>query len=530
MSFERTVTSRGKKYRQLVESRWDPARKQSRIHVIRHLGAVIEEGGVERVVPARLRVDSFESSRSVGGLALWYRLCEEFRLRKCVTDALGDEEAGGAVLALVLNQLVGRRSLDEVGPWLSSSSIARWSGLDPAEWTKDALLGTLDRLCTVNEEGRFSQCLAVQRNATGAWRDVVGRDRSRSYYYHDVTRIRYNGTTCPLAERGYGAVPTRPHVGFALLTARAHQFPLLGFPVRGSHPDATTVPTTLAALRAWDLPPTTIVWDRGMLSRPNMKMARDAGFHVLTGVPERGNEAIHALTQWRDADIEQRENTLRRQKTGGVYVKAWDATFLGQKGRFAVVLDPQKRTRERLQRDLLIEEIQQATSKARITQLREALGKLITPSPGRRGWRINAAREAAERTKDGRTLFFTTDRDLEGRDIVKAYYQRDEVEKAFRTLRGETSLAPIGYRKPGRVEAYLSVINYLAYLLRAGAAWKIRENELGVSVDELIAHLEEIHEVVVLSGKERIARWTHVSEDARRLMKPFGIERLGHSD
>ena len=60
MAFERTVTSRGHKYRQLVESRWDPIKKQSRIHVIKQIGKVVEENGEEKVIPAALRVDSIQ--------------------------------------------------------------------------------------------------------------------------------------------------------------------------------------------------------------------------------------------------------------------------------------------------------------------------------------------------------------------------------------------------------------------------------------------------------------------------------------
>lgn len=526
MSFERTVTSRGHKYRQLVESKWDPVKKQSRIHVLKHLGKVVEENGVERVVAAKLVVDSFESARPVGDLALFWKLAEEFHLRKCLVDAGSTRERADAILALVLNQLLGRRPLDEVGPWLSASSFSSWSGVDPHRLTKDALLAALDDLCTVTDEGRFSNCLAVQHNAVGAWRDIVGPERSRSYCYQDVTRIRYNGTQCPLAERGYGAVPTRPHVGFGLVTSRGNLFPVIGFPIHGSKPDSTTVRETVEALSTWELPPLTLVWDRGLVSRENLHRATSAGFQVLVGVPERSLEAKEALTKWHDDDIEQHGNTLRRQRTGGIYVKAWNGKFLGQTGRFAVVLDPRKRTRDRLQRDLLIQELQTTKSRARITQLREALGPIIAPTPGRRGWKLDQAREKKERQSDGRSLFFTTDTKLDGLEMVSTYYQRDEIEKAFRGLRGETSLSPIGYRKPGRVEAYLSVVNFLAYLLRAATTWKIRKHELGVSVDELVAELHTIHEVEILSGKQRLRRWTHTSAEVQGLMKPFGVQQL----
>jgi hypothetical protein len=40
MAYERTVTVRGRQYRQLVESVWDPKARQTRKRVLRHLGPV----------------------------------------------------------------------------------------------------------------------------------------------------------------------------------------------------------------------------------------------------------------------------------------------------------------------------------------------------------------------------------------------------------------------------------------------------------------------------------------------------------
>jgi hypothetical protein len=55
MPFNRTTTVGGKKYLQLVESRWDPEKKQSRIHVIKHLGRVMEEDGKEKLIPSQFK-------------------------------------------------------------------------------------------------------------------------------------------------------------------------------------------------------------------------------------------------------------------------------------------------------------------------------------------------------------------------------------------------------------------------------------------------------------------------------------------
>jgi hypothetical protein len=92
MAFERTTTVEGKKYRQLVESKWDKEKKQSRIHVIKHLGKVIEEEGKEKLIPSQLKFDSVDHAYPVGELALFWKVAEEFEIQKSISKAIGRDD------------------------------------------------------------------------------------------------------------------------------------------------------------------------------------------------------------------------------------------------------------------------------------------------------------------------------------------------------------------------------------------------------------------------------------------------------
>ncbi len=63
MIFKRTTTVKGKKYQQLVESKWDKEKKQSRIHVVKHLGRVVEKDGKEKLIPSQLKFDSIDHAQ-----------------------------------------------------------------------------------------------------------------------------------------------------------------------------------------------------------------------------------------------------------------------------------------------------------------------------------------------------------------------------------------------------------------------------------------------------------------------------------
>jgi hypothetical protein len=105
--------------------------------------------------------------------------------------------------------------------------------------------------------------------------------------------------------------------------------------------------------------------------------------------------------------------------------------------------------------------------------LKKNLSPIVNPAKGRRGYEINEIEEELARKLDGISLFFSTDNAMPGKELIRTYFQKDHIEKAFRYLRGNACLAPVGYQLPNRVEAYLSVVNFISYELIAAILWNI---------------------------------------------------------
>jgi transposase len=61
--------------------------------------------------------------------------------------------------------------------------------------------------------------------------------------------------------------------------------PVMGYPVRGSSPDKTTVEETVDNLSRWKMKNLTLVWDRGFVSKSNIDYARKENFQFLSGGP-----------------------------------------------------------------------------------------------------------------------------------------------------------------------------------------------------------------------------------------------------
>ncbi len=95
----------------------------------------------------------------------------------------------------------------------------------------------------------------------------------------------------------------------------------------------------------------------------------------------------------------------------------------------------------------------------------------------------------------------------------------------FRSL-GNVCLSPVRYQLPGRVEVYLSVINFIAYELIAAVLWKIETHKLNTTYEKLMRDASKIYEVEMTSKKTKIHRWTHVTKEVEKTLKPFNVLSL----
>ena len=267
----------------------------------------------------------------------------------------------------------------------------------------------------------------------------------------------------------------------------------------------------------------TLVWDRGFVSKQNIKSARDNDIHVLSAGVRSDGGVVDWITKYQDSEIERWENILRMAKGKGIYCKEEIGNLYGQECRIVITLDPSKRNHSRVERDLLLQTLKLEKSKEAIAKLKKDMGPIILSSRGRRGYKLDKNKEELARKCDGRSLFFSTDIKMDGKEIVKTYFQKDYIEKAFRFLRGDACLSPVKYQLPGRVEAYLSVVDFISYELIAAVLWKINKYKLGVSYNELLDEASKIYEIEFTSKNSKIFRWTHVTKNIEKMFKPFHI-------
>ncbi len=511
-------------YRYEVESYRDPIKKQPRQRVLRFLGRVDKTGRV--IVPPAVRVDSLSRSVPIGALAIFYAAACDLEMVSHIQEVLNiHHEQAVHVLCLVLNQIGSRRPLTDLADWVASSPIPRWEHMDVRGLSRDSFEHALHRLCHATVDGAYEDLgLKLQEAMTSVWRDGT---REPAQFYYDVTRQVYYGNGCSYAEPGYFPGGTNKNViGFGMVTSRHRQHPVLCRAIRGSRHDTLTVQDVVNHLKAWGFKHLTLILDRGMISRENVELIVKSGFNLVGLVPETHKEAWDYITHWSNVKLECPQYLIERGSGAKVYSRAWRAPLMGRRNmRVALIVDPVRATYERLERDGLIRAAEKATDSKRLREIRQDLGTLAVPTPGRRGFTVDHAGAKEDQLGDGRFLIFSTDVTLDAEQMFRIYFQRDEIEKAFRTIKGELSLGPIRYRRRDRIDGYTTVI-YLAYLLWSRVQERIHTKYPSMTVTKALSLVEDVHLVQFKSGKQ-ISEWTtRCSIEQEKIFKLVGALRF----
>lgn len=376
----------------------------------------------------------------------------------------------------------------------------------------------------------------LQDELTRAWRAET-REPAGYYYDFDTTKVRYYGSIQPYAEMGHASDRSiRKVVGFGLVTSRIHHHPVQCRPIVGSRNDMLSVDETVARLEAAGVKGVTLVMDRGMVSAENIARVRQAGYHQIGMVRNGGVSWWEALGKWGERELERPEHLVLRPSGERMFARAWIGPMLGQSRlRLALVVDPEWKELERLGRKERLRELQGNPGTERLRELRDELGVedprrsgkagyapgLLRKARGRRGFRVIPEKVEEQEVRDGRHLLFSTDLSMEAEEMCRAYFERDAIEKSFRTAKGPLSLAPIRNRSEVRLEAYSTVL-YLGLLLWSWEERKLRKKYPHRTLEDALWALRDVSLVRIGSGKTVREFVTRLNAEQAELLRLLG--------
>ncbi len=407
---------------------------------------------VERTLPA-------------GHVEAALRMARRLELARLLDRAPCRERA--LCLAMIVQRVIGPGSKLAMSRAFSQSTLAAELAVEDAD--EDELYGALDWL--LQRQSRIERALARRHLEEG------------TLVLYDVSSSYFEGRSCPLAQLGYSRDGRRgtPQIVYGLLCDRR------GCPVavevfEGSLHDDKTLPAQLAKLRErFGLSWVIVVSDRGMLTKANLALLRES----------EGAAWITALKA---------PQVKKLVKDGALQLSLFDEQSLAEIAsddypgeRLLVCRNPLVAADRARKREDLLAATERALAEIarRVAQgtlagegaIGLAVGEVWNRWRMRKHFQIEIAdttfafqrkqeQIAAEAALDGIYVLRTSvpESELEAPEVVRAYKQLKEVERAFRTLKGPLELRPIHHRLEDRVKAHVFLC-MLSYHL----AWHLRQ-------------------------------------------------------
>ena len=539
MTFRSITHIRERHYLYEKETYWDDRSRSRKQRVVRYLGPCDKQGNL--LAEPRPRVDHVQSAFPMGRLALFTAISQELRIVERAEEMGLDGLVVRHFLCLALNQMIDRLARRRLASWVRASPLPTWLSIPSDTLTPTTYDGVLSAVCHHDRISRHmdNRGPVLQDAWNRAWR---GSSREPAAAYYDITKQRYYGTHCSLAQMGHDSERgLSTVVGFGLVVSREHHHPLFCRPLPGGRNDVITVRETVKELEAMDFRGLTMIMDRGMVSEENVNDVVEAGYHQVGIVRaidrEKPKGAWGYLARWPGKELERARWLVKRPTGEGLYARAFTAPLYGRPLRLTVVEAPEWRAEEKSARDLLLWELEGGSvPDERRSYLRQLLKPVVRKARGRWGFEVDRKAVGEEEARDGRFLMFSTNLSLEASEMFRMYFERDVVEKCFRTAKEELDLGAIHVRREDRLEAYATVI-YLALLLwtwgerRLKEALprmpqKFRKKYPSLTLWEALRLLDGISWVRFASGK-RVRDWTtQLNGDQEALYRALGVTRL----
>jgi len=509
--------------------------------------------------PKRRVLDCLDLKRSyrAGDVRLLWSIAQDLGLietidRICCQESHLEGPSPGKFLTVwAINRIVDPESCTQLERWVPSTDLPLLTGISPELFTKDAFLSALDFVCyhDLSSNRVVDNTATIDDTLYQRWRyDHPLPPGDRETVAYDLTSVLFYGVTCPLAELGYNTKGIkRRQVNLALLVSKNDMYPVAHFIYNGNRNTSSTVRDLLSRLKETAIKPGTIIWDRGNVSKDHVKIVESAGWKLICGVPKTSNE-VRAIIEAIDVPLDP-TTFIHKSRLGHIYAVKTKGNLFNRGRSVTVYVNQERRAKDINARNEalagIVEELDALSerggdwSEARLhKEIKAIVGPwdgLVQTTVKRKGsgprieWKYRKRQIAGLERSYGKHLLLSTDESLSAGEVVKTYFEKDFVEKVFRTLKTTEDLEPVRHRLEHRVRAYMFVC-VLAYRILSGLRFRVGES-LGDDKScertyELLRDLGHVERVDVGFGKEVKTWYLNVPKSVKVMLRKIGMKDL----
>jgi transposase len=552
-------TVHGQKYWQIVESR--RVNGQPRSFVLAHLGR-------PETLLARLQGGAgtlrFRSVTHGAVAALWARAqvldiaplidAQVRRDRRGRLPQRAGLTPGQSLVLAAMARACRPLSKRAFAGWAQTTSLDRLAGIQPARLTSQHFWDQMDavpaeRLAAI-EEALVQRVVAQERISP----DTLFYDTTNFFTFIDSTNPRPT-----LPRRGHNKQKRHDlrQLGLALVVSRDGQLPLFHLLYEGDRPDVRTFPEVLTSVRArlerlfGALPPVTLVYDKGNVSRRTQAQVTATALHYVSSLVPSQHAAVlaYALPQLAPVALPTGEEVQAYRTRRTIWGQERTVVVLrSERLRAGQVRGLHQQLAKRVRALAALTAGLEAPRGGRGTRaglerrvaeilrgqhMRRLLHVEILQEAGR--WRLAMAVNADEyrvltEERFGLRLLMTDRDDLSTPELIVAYRGQSRAERSFREMKDpeSCSVRPQYHwtDQKLKVHAFCCVVGYLLLKLL-----ERRARQAGLpfrSPRSLLRALQAIREVTILEpaakGRPRVRRQLEeLSDGARRLAACFDL-------
>lgn len=464
MSFIRRIKRKGRIYLAEAESKRINGKCVQR-H-IRYIGREVDGRTILSTSISDVEVDQV---KLYGPLLVLHELAQEIGL----ADHLGP--FGREILSLVYAHCLDYESINQMPTWFERTDLNMLLNLEGL--TEERLLNALDSL-TAQDPDLAQKAIFESVKKTYKIRDAG--------IIYDVTNTYLYGKKCSLGKEGKDkeGVRGRPLIQVGLAVTQEAGIPVFHKTFDGNIHDSKTFQDVMTSFGRYALKPGgLVIYDRGVTSGRNIVDVKALKWDTLCGVAF--NPKLERL--WRPTLSEGRlirfGNRVRLNETI-FYVIMRPYEVGGVRGHLALCFNALQ------QRKLGESRYDEIADAQELLKNRESIKPDLKKFFDRQGRLLQAPLSAAEEF-DGCSCIFCT-RPLSKEEMVRLYFDKDLVEKAFHSIKGITRLQPVRHWLANRVKAHVFIC-YLSYLLLS--LLKQRLKKIKVSPQVALRELETMYKV-----------------------------------
>ena len=489
MSFVRKIKKGKKTYLAEVENRRIKGKVVQK-H-IKYIGREVDDRTLISISSAALKVNKVKIH---GPLLVLNSIADQIKL----SEILGSRSS--EILSMVYAHCLNYRSVNYMPSWFERTDLNAILNLEGL--TESRLLSALD---AVNEDYIEACQKKIFKNVKSLYR------LARSGVVYDVTNTYLYGTKCQLAKLGKSKDGRRglPLVQIGLATTQKEGIPVFHKVFDGNIHDSRTFSFFADNFSDYNLPAGLFVYDRGIASNKNLILGKRLGWNVLCGLPVRDKEKRIIREAVKEGSLADISNRVIVNKNV-FYIKSL-SYFVGDvKGKLVICYNEQRRINIRESRYDEITTAQSLISRGK--SIKRGLDKYLTSSGRIRRFELERAEEF-----DGYSCIFSSKKLLD-EEMVRLYFDKDIVERAFKTLKGISHLRPVRHWLYNRVTAHVFIC-YLSYLLLS--ILRLKLIRLGMSPEMALRDLASMYKVY-FSDKEKkneFERTVTLSQQQEKILK-----------